>query len=169
VCACDHSSEQEPDPDPGPETISLAALNGMIAAAVPGDTVLLEAGVYDISGKINLADGITLMGKGTTKPIFDATAKTDGLFEIEYTSGEVSNCTFNNIEFHNIKLRFSPDVDYAIKKITIENCLFDHGKRPEGTDEKSYQNDGYIVFIKTEDSAIRIAPFCVEVVMTEEG
>ena len=157
VVACDDSNGLAPAP--APETISLAELNGMIAKASSGDTVFLEPGVYTIDGKINLFEGIILMGRESTRPIFDATAKTDGLFEIEYTSSEVNNSTFNNIEFHNIKLRFSPDVDYAINNIVIENCLFDYGKRPAGTDEKSYLNDGYIVFIKIEDSAIRNCTF----------
>lgn len=155
--ACEASKEQDPDPNPG--TISLAELNAMIGNANAGDTVFLEPGVYLINGMINISPGITLMGKTSTKPIFDASAQDNGLFELRYTTAEVNNAAFSNIEFHNIKMRFSPDVDYDIKGIVFDNCLFDYGKRPEGTDEKSYLNDGYIVFIKTEDSAIRNCTF----------
>lgn len=43
--------------------------------------------------------------------------------------------------------------------MTTESSLFDYGKRQPGTDEKSYTNDSYIVFVKIEDSAIKNCTF----------
>ena len=160
---CERSPLPEPDPERNQgqlaDTISLARLNQIISQAEYGDTVYLEPAVYIIDGMINMVPGITLKGKASTKPILDATAQNNELFEITYTSSDVNNCTFENIAFYNIKMRFSPDTEYAIKNVVFDGCLFDHGKRRPGTDEKSYTNDSYIFFLKIEDAAIRNCTF----------
>jgi hypothetical protein len=160
-CAKSPSLEptHEPDPEQLKDTVSLAQLNELISLANFGDTVYIEPAVYIINGKINMVPGVTLKGLTSTKPIFDATSKGSELFEILYNSEEVNNCTFKNIAFYNIKMKFSPTTDYAIKNVVFDDCLFDFGKRKPGTDEKSYTNDAYIIFVKIEYSAIKNCTF----------
>lgn len=163
ISACGTSSSLDPTPDSNTEgkegTVSLKELNEIISKANSGDTVYLEPLIYTIDGVIQMSPGVILKGKASTMPIFDATAQGSELFEIAYAADDVNNCTFMNIAFHNIKMKFAPEVDYAIKKVVFDNCLFDYGKRRPGTDEKSSTNDGYIFFNKIDDSAIRNCTF----------
>lgn len=139
--------------------MNLTQINNVISQASFGDTVHIEQGTYVIDGKINMVPGVTLNGLTSTKPIFDATSQSDRLFEIVYKTTQVNHCTFRNIAFYNIKMKFDPTTHYAIENITFDNCLFDYGKRPPGTDEKSYQNDGYIVYLYLKDSTIKNCTF----------
>ena len=139
--------------------MNLTQINNVISQASFGDTVNIESGTYTIDGKINMVPGVTLNGISSTKPIFDATSQSDRLFEIVYETTNVSHCTFQNIAFYNIKMKFDPTTHYAIQNIVFDNCLFDYGKRAPGTDEKSSQNDGYIVYLYIKDSSIKNCTF----------
>ena len=163
LLSCEKSPTTEPSPEPGPDgladTFSLAHLNELISQASYGDTVYLEPAVYIIDGMINMVPGITLKGRDSIKPILDATAQASELFEVTFTNPDVSNCTFMNLTFYNVKMKFTPDTDYAIENVVFDGCLFDQGKRRPGSDEKSYTNDTYIFFLKVEDAAIRNCTF----------
>ncbi|WAC40715.1 hypothetical protein [Pedobacter sp. SL55] len=82
--------------------MTLAQMNQVIAAANAGDTVWVEAGTYNITGRINMKAGVTMAKKTSTNPIFDATGSTAQLLALSYTT-DLSNSTFSGITFWNIR------------------------------------------------------------------
>lgn len=139
--------------------MSLAQINEVIGKAAFGDTVNIESGTYKIDGRINMLPGVTLIGQTSIKPIFDATSYDSGLFEISYDSANVNNCAFKNLALYNIKMKFVPEVDYAIKNVVFDDCLFDYGKRAPDADSSGATNDNYLLWVKIEDSVIKNCTF----------
>ncbi len=119
--------------------MTLAQMNQVIAAANTGDTVWVEAGTYNITGRINMKAGVTMAKKTSTNPIFDATGTTAQLLALSYTT-DLSNSTFSGITFWNIRF-----VINGSSKTTFKYCIFDYGVRKAGTDE-NYYSDAYLQF-----------------------
>ena len=119
--------------------MTLAQMNQVIAAANTGDTVWVEAGTYNIAGRINMKAGVTMAKKTSTNPIFDATGTTAQLLALSYTT-DLSNSTFSGITFWNIRF-----VINGSSKTTFKYCIFDYGVRKAGTDE-NYYSDAYLQF-----------------------
>jgi len=119
--------------------MTLAQINQVIAAANSGDTVWVEAGTYNITGRINMKAGVTMAKKTSTNPIFDATGTTAQLLALSYTT-DLSNSTFSGITFWNLRFVIS-----GSSKTTFKYCIFDYGIRKAGTDE-NYYSDAYVQF-----------------------
>lgn len=117
--------------------MTLAQINQVIAAANAGDTVWVEPGTYNITGRINMKAGITLAKKTSTNPVFDATGTTTQLLAFTYTT-DLNNSTFSGITFWNIRF-----VINGASKPTFKYCIFDYGVRKAGTDENFY-SDAYL-------------------------
>ena len=119
--------------------MTLAQINQVIGASNLGDTVWVEAGTYNITGRINMKAGIILAKKTSANPIFDATGTTAQLLAFSYGS-DLSNTTFSGITFWNIRF-----VINGSSKTTFKYCIFDYGVRKAGTDE-NYYSDAYVQF-----------------------
>jgi hypothetical protein len=133
--------------------MTLAQINQVIAAAIAGDTVWVEAGTYNITGKIVMKAGITLAKKTSTNPIFDATGASTEFLSPSYGS-ELGNCTFNGITFWNYRFVISNS-----SKTTFKYCIFDYGKRKAGTTE-TYYADAYLQFNDTDSTVVANCTFC---------
>jgi len=130
--------------------MTLADMNNVISGASAGDTVLVEAGTYQITGKITMKPGITLLGQGV--PVFDATVDAGGtpatvLLTMSYTT-DMDNCVIKGISFLNIRYLIS-----NANKPMIAFCKFDQGKRPAGTD-KLYYHDAYLHLSGTDSAVV---------------
>ncbi|ARS39378.1 hypothetical protein CA265_06815 [Sphingobacteriaceae bacterium GW460-11-11-14-LB5] len=132
--------------------MTLAQINQVIAAAIAGDTVWVEAGTYAITGKVVMKTGVILAKKTATNPIFDATATTTDLLAASYGT-ELSNCVFSGITFWNYRF-----VIANAAKVTFKYCIFDYGRRKAGTTE-SYYSDAYLQFSDTDSSLINTCTF----------
>ncbi|MFL0202306.1 hypothetical protein [Tenacibaculum maritimum] len=53
--------------------MDLTAINGVLSQAQSGDVIEVESGTYDITGKLELKEGITLRKiQGKSSPVFNA-------------------------------------------------------------------------------------------------
>ena len=132
--------------------MTLAQMNAVIAAASSGQTVYVEPGTYNITGKLTMKNGITLRPVSGT-PVFDArTHNTLELHQMAYTS-DISNCRIIGIAFYNIRFRVTDAAN-----VIFNNCTFDYGKRKDGTDKK-FLNDAYIHFLRVNQGEIKFCTF----------
>ena len=127
--------------------MTLAQINQVIALATAGDTIWVEAGTYNITGKINMKAGVTMIKKTTVNPIFDATGSNTQLLTLNYNT-DLSNSTFSGITFWN--LRF---VINGSSKTKFDSCVFDYGVRKAGTNESDY-SDAYLQFDKADQPLV---------------
>jgi hypothetical protein len=132
--------------------MTLAQINQVIAAAISGDTVWVEAGTYTITGKIVMKAGVILAKKTSTNPVFDATGTTTDLLAASYNT-ELSNCVFSGITFWNYRF-----VIANASKVTFKYCIFDYGTRKAGTNE-NYYSDAYLQFSDTDSSVVNTCTF----------
>lgn len=132
--------------------MTLAQINQVIAAANYGETVLVEAGTYNITGKIIMKPGVTLTKKTSTNPIFNASGATTEMLSLSY-GAEIDSCTFNGITFWNIRF-----VIANAANVIFKYCIFDYGLRKAGTDE-TYYSDAYLQFSNAAAPQIRNCVF----------
>ncbi|SES02739.1 right-handed parallel beta-helix repeat-containing protein [Pedobacter rhizosphaerae] len=132
--------------------MTLAQINQVIAAAVSGDTVWVEAGTYTITGRIVMKAGVILAKKTSTNPIFDATGTTTDMLSVSYNT-ELNNCVFSGITFWNYRF-----VITNASKVTFKYCIFDYGTRKAGTNE-TYYSDAYLQFNDTDSSVVNTCTF----------
>ncbi|WP_343702978.1 right-handed parallel beta-helix repeat-containing protein [Chitinophaga sp.] len=130
--------------------MTLADMNNVIAGASAGDTVLVEAGTYHITGKLNMKPGIVLLGQGW--PVFDATTTAGGtaatqLLTMSYTT-DISDCLVKGISFLNIRYLIT-----GANKPMIAFCKFDQGKKLPAWD-KLYYHDAYIHLSGTDSAVV---------------
>lgn len=131
--------------------MTLAQMNAVIAAANSGQTVYVQPGTYNITGKLTMKNGITLRPVSGT-PVFDATANTAQLLEMAYTS-DISNCKIIGISYKNVRYKVTD-----ASNVIFNNCIFDYGVRKSGTD-KAYLSDAYIHFIRVNQGEIKYCTF----------
>jgi len=131
--------------------MTLAQINAVIAGASSGQTVYVQPGTYNITGKIIMKAGVTL-AKQSTSPIFSATASSTIL--IFTYSTELNSCKFDGITFWNIRM-----VINNASNVTFQNCTFDYGKRTPGTNKTDNLKDGYIDFVGTSNSLVSSCVF----------
>lgn len=132
--------------------MNLTEINTVIAAANVGDTVWVEPGTYEITGKIVMKAGITLHKRTATNPIFDATESGSELLLMSYST-ELNDCLFKGITFYNIRILVNNAVN-----VKFWYCTFDYGKRKPGTD-KAYLSDAYVQFNNTDNSIVDSCKF----------
>lgn len=132
--------------------MTLAQMNQVIAAASAGQTVKVAAGTYNITGKIIMKAGVTLMKKTTVNPIFNARNTSTEIYKMSYGT-DLNNCTFSGITFWNIKIYAA-----GTQNLTISNCVFDYGERQAGTDEKWY-GDAYVQYLNANHTTVSNCTF----------
>ncbi|CAA0184378.1 right-handed parallel beta-helix repeat-containing protein [Tenacibaculum maritimum] len=134
--------------------MDLAGINGILSQAQSGDVIEVEGGVYAITGKLELKDGITLKKQAgaTSAPIFDAmSSSTSQMLEQDWKTG--NNVTIEGVTFHNIRFKIE-----NADGISFNDCIFDHGVRKAGTDKKE-TNDAYIQIVGSKNMKVESCVF----------
>lgn len=127
--------------------MNLSQINAVIAGASSGQTVYVQPGTYNITGKIVMKAGVSLVKQTTTNPIFDASGLST-LLIMNYTT-DMSNCIISGITFWNI--RFSV---VSAASTTFKYCIFDYGKRTVNTNKTNNLKDAYLEFKDTNLSQV---------------
>ncbi|CAA0197160.1 right-handed parallel beta-helix repeat-containing protein [Tenacibaculum maritimum] len=134
--------------------MDLTAINGVLSQAQSGDVIEVESGTYDITGKLELKEGITLRKvQGKSSPVFNAQFKTDGMLEQDWKTGN-KNVTIQGIVFQNIRFKIN-----AADNTRFSYCIFDYGVRKAGTDKWNNTNDAYIQVTNGTNIEIRSCSF----------
>lgn len=126
--------------------MTLAQINAVIAGASSGQTVYVQPGTYNITGKIVMKAGVTV-AKQSTSPVFSATASSS-ILQFTYST-ELNSCKFDGITFWNIRMLIN-----NASNVTFQNCTFDYGKRAPGTNKTNNLKDSYIDFVGTSNSLV---------------
>ncbi|CAA0186743.1 right-handed parallel beta-helix repeat-containing protein [Tenacibaculum maritimum] len=132
--------------------MDLAGINGILRQAQSGDVIEVEGGVYAITGKLELKDGITLKKQAGAVPVFSARSKTDEMLEQDWNTGN-NNVIIQGIIFHNIRFKIE-----NADGISFNDCIFDHGVRKAGTDKKE-TNDAYIQIVGSKNMKVESCVF----------
>ncbi|MFL0075919.1 right-handed parallel beta-helix repeat-containing protein [Tenacibaculum maritimum] len=130
--------------------MDLAGINGVLRQAQLGDVIEVEGGVYAITGKLELKDGIILKKKvgAVSAPIFDARQfSPDKLFQIDWKSNN-NNVVIQSIVFRNIRFNI-----HNANNTKFSHCIFDYGKRKAMTNKKN-TDDAYLQIVKSTDVEI---------------
>ncbi|CAA0197174.1 hypothetical protein ACE1MK_02330 [Tenacibaculum maritimum] len=134
--------------------MDLTAINGVLSQAQSGDVIEVESGTYDITGKLELKDGITLRKvQGKSSPVFNAQFKTDGMLEQDWNTGN-NNVTIQGIVFQNIRFKIN-----AADNTRFSYCIFDYGVRKAGTDKWKDTNDAYIQIVNSTNMKVESCVF----------
>ncbi|MFL0093228.1 right-handed parallel beta-helix repeat-containing protein [Tenacibaculum maritimum] len=134
--------------------MDLTAINGVLSQAQSGDVIEVESGTYDITGKLELKDGITLRKvQGKSSPVFNAQFKTDGMLEQDWNTGN-NNVTIQGIVFQNIRFKIN-----AADNTRFSYCIFDYGVRKAGTDKWKDTNDAYIQIVGSKNMKVESCVF----------
>ncbi|CAA0149122.1 Probable lipoprotein precursor [Tenacibaculum maritimum] len=136
--------------------MDLTAINGVLSQAQSGDVIEVESGTYDITGKLELKEGITLRKKGsaTSAPIFDAmSTSTSQMLEQDWKTGN-KNVTIEGITFYNIRFKIE-----NADGISFNDCIFDYGVRKVGTDKWKDTNDAYIQIVNSINMKVESCVF----------
>ncbi|CAA0171737.1 right-handed parallel beta-helix repeat-containing protein [Tenacibaculum maritimum] len=134
--------------------MDLTAINGVLSQAQSGGVIEVESGTYDITGKLELKDGITLRKvQGKSSPVFNAQFKTDGMLEQDWNTGN-NNVTIQGIVFQNIRFKIN-----AADNTRFSYCIFDYGVRKAGTDKWKDTNDAYIQIVGSTNMKVESCVF----------
>ncbi|CAA0141557.1 conserved exported hypothetical protein [Tenacibaculum maritimum] len=134
--------------------MDLTAINGVLSQAQSGDVIEVESGTYDITGKLELKEGITLRKvQGKSSPVFNAQFKTDGMLEQDWKTGN-KNVTIQGIVFQNIRFKIN-----AADNTRFSYCIFDYGVRKAGTDKWKDTNDAYIQIVNSTNMKVESCVF----------
>ncbi|MFL0132073.1 right-handed parallel beta-helix repeat-containing protein [Tenacibaculum maritimum] len=134
--------------------MDLTAINGVLSQAQSGDVIEVESGTYDITGKLELKDGITLRKvQGKSSPVFSARSKTDEMLEQDWNTGN-NNVIIQGIIFHNIRFKIE-----NASNTSFSYCIFDYGVRKAGTNKWNNTNDAYIQVTSGANIEIRSCSF----------
>lgn len=127
--------------------MSLSQINAVIAGSSAGQTVLVQPGTYNITGKIVMKAGVSIANQTATSPVFDATGLSN-ILNLAYST-EVNNCTFSGITFWNIKMTIT-----SAKSVKIKGCIFDYGKRKVNTNKTNNLSDAYLNLNSTDSALV---------------
>ncbi|WP_159289799.1 right-handed parallel beta-helix repeat-containing protein, partial [Tenacibaculum maritimum] len=133
--------------------MDLAGINGILRQAQSGDVIEVEGGVYAITGKLELKDGITLKKQAGAVPVFSARSKTDEMLEQDWNTGN-NNVIIQGIIFHNIRFKIE-----NASNTSFSYCIFDYGVRKAGTNKWNNTNDAYIQVTSGANIEIRSCSF----------
>ncbi|MFL0087253.1 right-handed parallel beta-helix repeat-containing protein [Tenacibaculum maritimum] len=134
--------------------MDLTAINGVLSQAQSGDVIEVESGTYDITGKLELKEGITLRKvQGKSSPVFSARSKTDEMLEQDWNTGN-NNVIIEGLTFHNIRFKIG-----NASNTRFSYCIFDYGVRKVGTDKWNNTNDAYIQVTNGTNIEIRSCSF----------
>ncbi|WP_407266801.1 hypothetical protein [Tenacibaculum maritimum] len=133
--------------------MDLAGINGVLRQAQSGDVIEVEGGVYAITGKLELKDGITLKKQAGAVPVFSARSKTDEMLEQDWNTGN-NNVIIQGIIFHNIRFKIE-----NASNTSFSYCIFDYGVRKAGTNKWNNTNDAYIQVTSGANIEIRSCSF----------
>jgi len=120
---------------PGDSIDDTTAINNAIAASTAADTVVLNAGTYDVSNKIVTKAGLTMQGAGNTTILRRTGNNTAPLLGIE----NVSNVTLSNFTLDGNNNKKPSQGIYAatgsninLHDLTIQNLAATTGFGPHG-------------------------------------
>ncbi|MDB0599759.1 right-handed parallel beta-helix repeat-containing protein [Tenacibaculum maritimum] len=133
--------------------MDLAGINGILRQAQSGDVIEVEGGVYAITGKLELKDGITLKKQAGTAPVFSARSKTDEMLEQDWNTGN-NNVIIQGIIFHNIRFKIE-----NASNTSFSYCIFDYGVRKAGTNKWNNTNDAYIQIVGSKNMKVESCVF----------
>lgn len=129
--------------------MTLTDINATIAGAHAGDTVWVDAGIYQIDGPLVMKPGITLMKSSSTNPIFDARGSATQLLRQTYNATTITGCTFSGITFWNLAFYINNATE-----VTFKWCIFDYGIKKAGSNKSNDLHDAYIRFIGTDKGIV---------------
>jgi len=127
--------------------MTLSQINAVIAGSSAGQTILVQPGTYNITGKIVMKAGVSIVNQTAASPVFDATGLSN-LLNLAYST-ELNNCTFSGITFWNIKMTIT-----GAKSVKIKNCIFDYGKRKINTNKTNNLSDAYLNLNSTDSALV---------------
>lgn len=119
-----------------PSTNGQYQLQELIINALPGDTIQLEAGLYEFQNQIDVAvDNITIRGRGSDKTILS--------FKKQASGGQGIEATGNNLLIENLAVEDT--TGNAIKVVGARNVTF-RDVRTEWTGPPSMSNGAYGIY-----------------------
>lgn len=129
------------DNNPGTQSQPFLTISKAVSSAFSGDTIIMGAGTFPASSRLNLRPGVNLHGQGPTTSIIQTTASDFGIY-MNSTSHITTGQTLQNFGLRPAVLRSSTNIGIEMRQRS--NVVF-HNLRIEG-----FNTSG--LWIKSQDT-----------------